>query len=165
MSDDSKSESQQPLNVGDPAPDFHLMASDNAECDLSDLKGEVVVLVFFSETFSEYTMEQVKMFAKLHRSLKSDHVNVIGVVTEPMTTIDTLVDEERVPFRILCDFDRVVVQEFGVLAQHIDGLTMVPQPSVFVINKRGIIIYRWVGQDHEIQPDIEEIAQVARAAL
>jgi peroxiredoxin Q/BCP len=165
MSDDSKSDNQQPLNVGDPAPDFRLKASDDTKCDLSDLVGEVVVLVFFSETFSDFTIDQIKMFAKLHRSLKSDNVQVIGIVTEPMTTIDTLVDEERVPFRVLCDFDRVVVQEFGVLAQHIDGLTMVPRPSVFVIDKGGIIIYRWLGEDHETQPDIEEITQVARAAL
>ncbi|MBD3159641.1 MAG: redoxin domain-containing protein [Candidatus Lokiarchaeota archaeon] len=164
MSENFEQDPEQPLHVGEEAPDFHLQASDCSEFDLSDMAGKVIVLVFLSETFSDYTEDQVHIFKKLHQALKRDNVGVVGIVTEPMATIDTFVDEENIPFRILCDFNREVVEKFGVLAEKMDGLRMVARPSVFVVDRNGTIIYRWIREEDESQPDIDKITEIARNA-
>ena len=43
---------QEPLKVGDPAPDFTLQASDGQTYSLSKLRGRTVVLAWFPKAFT-----------------------------------------------------------------------------------------------------------------
>jgi peroxiredoxin len=158
MDDLSPNEMKQPPQVGQKAPDFVLIDNDSQNFHLSEITDVPVILVFFSETLSDFSIQLAASFKKLHESLCSIGTVFLGIVAEPTPTLKTFIEEEGIPFRLLSDFDRKVSEEYGVLADSIDGLTLVAKPSVFVINSEGVLVYRWIGETHEILPNIEEVA-------
>ena len=63
--------------VGRPAPDFSWSADDGTKETLGDLKGKVVILVFWSPT-CEYCREELKTLESIHRDY-SEEVVIVGV--------------------------------------------------------------------------------------
>ena len=63
------------------------------------------------------------------------------------------------PFPLLSDFNREVVQEFGIAytpEQPFSGFWGMSKRSVFVLDRKSIVRYVWVTEDPLIAPDIEE---------
>jgi peroxiredoxin Q/BCP len=159
MDNRSQDEKKRPPQVGDKAPDFILPDSNCQDVHLSENRDVPIILVFFSETLSDYSIHQVAAFRSLHETLQNIGVLLFGIITEPIPTLLTFIEEEGIPFILLSDFDRLVSEEYGVLAESMDGLVYVAKPSVFVINKEGSIIYRWIGETHEVFPNLDDIAK------
>jgi glutaredoxin-dependent peroxiredoxin len=73
------------------------------------------------------------------------------------------------PFPLLSDLNREVVQAYGVMYtpdnRHREGFYGLAKRSVFVLDKQGIVRYAWIRDDALVQPDVEEVlAAVASIA-
>jgi peroxiredoxin len=63
----------------------------------------------------------------------------------------------ELPFPLLSDFNREVVQQFGIAYtpdQPYSGLWGMSRRSVFVLDREGIVRYAWVSDDPGVAPDI-----------
>lgn len=117
-----------PPLVGGPAPTFKLEAVDGQIIKLSDLKGQFVVLNFWS-TWCVPCVKEMPEFQKAHESLKTK-VQIIGInLGESKEKIDEFVQNNRLSFPILLDGYGNVSQEYGVI--HL--------PVTFFITPDGII--------------------------
>ncbi|MBV9357895.1 MAG: redoxin domain-containing protein [Chloroflexi bacterium] len=65
-----------------------------------------------------------------------------------------------IPFPLLSDFNRRVVNEFGIAYppdQPYSGFWGMSRRSVFVVDGGGIVRYAWVTDDPAVAPDVEEV--------
>jgi glutaredoxin-dependent peroxiredoxin len=65
-----------------------------------------------------------------------------------------------VQFPLLSDFNREVVQQFGIAYtedQPYSGFWGMSRRSIFVIDKDGTVRYAWVSDDPGVEPDIQKV--------
>ena len=62
-------------------------------------------------------------------------------------------------FPLLCDYTRKVVKAYGVSQPDFAGLIgyTAAQRSVFVLDREGTIVYKWIADNPGIEPDYGEI--------
>ena len=135
--------SQTGLKIGAPAPAFSGTMLDGSNFDLSEARGKVVVMTFWSTRCEICHVE----FPKLNRVIKSfDGKKVVFLSL-------TMDDETRVEaFLKNNDLDTgVLPNSFGTLLQYADrdknGNLDMGFPSYFVINGAGTIEFRSSGYD------------------
>lgn len=85
-------------------------------------------------------------------------MQIIGVANETREHIALLVEKMKIPFPLLPDEQLQVINSYGVLNPE-DGLA---RPSVFVIDRKGIIRYAHVGKDMFDRPTVDLILAQAR---
>lgn len=149
-----------PPEVGDFAPDFALPSTCGETVRLMSLANNPIVLFFLTDTFTFFSRGFSDLFEGIHESLSMMEVTVIGVSTEPVETLCTFAEDERVPYLLLSDFDRQVSIAYGTLAERIGALTMVTRAGVFVIDRKGRIVYRWIHDEDCEVPDIQKIVEL-----
>jgi peroxiredoxin len=66
-------------------------------------------------------------------------------------------------FPLLSDWDRTACAEYGVRYDVWKGHRGLAKRSVFVIDRGGIVRYRWVTDDAHVLPDLEEVLGAVRA--
>lgn len=70
------------------------------------------------------------------------------------------------PFPLLSDFNREIVQRFGIAyapEEARGGLWGFSRRSVYVIDQTSTIRYAWITEDTAIAPDIEEVIGAVEA--
>ncbi len=65
-------------------------------------------------------------------------------------------------FPLLNDYNRGVIRLCGVELKDFAGLKgySVAKRSVFVVDKNGLVVYRWVSEDPGIEPNCREIEEI-----
>ena len=69
-----------------------------------------------------------------------------------------------VDFPMLSDWDREVCSAYGVRYDVWKGHDGLAKRSVFVLDRDGVVRYRWVTDDASVQPDFDEVVQAAALA-
>ncbi len=69
------------------------------------------------------------------------------------------------PFPLLSDFERRAVEAFGVRRDDVPGYRGMPQRSVFIVDRSGIIRWAWERSDTQPMPDYDQlVAEACRIA-
>jgi len=66
------------------------------------------------------------------------------------------------PFELLADFERRLVEAFGVRREDVPGYSGMPQRSVFVMDPTGIVRWTWARSQDQPLPDFDEVIRVAK---
>jgi peroxiredoxin len=66
------------------------------------------------------------------------------------------------PFELLADFERRMVEAYGVRRDDVPGYSGMPQRSVFVVDSDGIIRWTWARSPSQPLPDFDEVVAAAR---
>ena len=69
-----------------------------------------------------------------------------------------------VDFPLVCDWDGAVAEAYGVRYDTWKEHRGVAKRSLFVIDRRGLIRYRWVTDDALVLPDLDELIEALRLA-
>ncbi len=103
-----------PPLVGGPAPVFKLEAMDGQILNLSDLKGQFVILNFWA-TWCVPCIKEMPEFQKAHQSL-NQKVKIIGInLAESKEKVDKYIKDHHINFTILLDDYGNVSQEYEVV--------------------------------------------------
>ncbi|MBS3795744.1 MAG: redoxin domain-containing protein [Candidatus Thorarchaeota archaeon] len=160
MSTGNETQEHGPPQEGQTAPDFVLPSTTSQEVHLLEYRGQCVVLVFFPQTFTNFSTMQIRQIIQFHVALQTLGAVVLGISVEPLEALRTFADQEEIPFPLLSDFEREVAKAYGVFEEELDGFRHVAKPSVFVLNKKQRILYRWVSDDLTKLPDFDQILGV-----
>lgn len=69
------------------------------------------------------------------------------------------------PFELLADFERTVVDAWGVMRTDVAGYRGMPTRSIFILDPAGVIRWTWVRSREEPLPDYDlVIAEAKRVA-
>lgn len=146
---------------GSTAPDFSLPSADfDRPVQLSDYRGEKVVLLFFPLAFTGgCTREMCSVSDDLEAYRKLD-ARVLGISVDAPPSQSAWKREEGIEIPLLSDFRREVIERYDVTSDDPEGLGKLARRSAFVIDREGTIRYSWETTDPSVLPDFNEIKSV-----
>jgi peroxiredoxin Q/BCP len=103
------------VDVGDPAPDFALQASDGKEYRLADYRGkQAVVLAWFPRAFTSGCTVECKSLAQNGERIRSYDVSYFMASTDPVDKNAAFAEDTGADFPLLSDPDGAVAKAYGV---------------------------------------------------
>jgi len=124
------------VRVGDPAPDFTLLAGTGESVSLSQFKGRSeVVLFFYPKDHSPVCTAEACSFRDSFDAFQSAGAEVIGVSADPVESHRLFAAQNRLPFRLLSDLDGSVRARYGVPRT----LGVIPGRVTYLIDSQGIV--------------------------
>lgn len=157
-------------DVGDPAPDFTVpMAGGEAYNDLTPfslsehLSEDPIVLAFFPAAFTSGCTTEMCTFRDAMPAFDDLNARVYGVSVDLPFAQNIWIQHEELNFPMLSDWNHEVIHAYDVVYPDMYGSIEVAQRAVFVIDRDGIVQYRWVREGDN--PDFEWLVEQVRAAV
>jgi peroxiredoxin len=128
----------EPLKVGDAAPDFELMDENKNVVKLRDLRGKKVVLLFYPMDFSPVcTQEHCSFGPELPQIQGGPDTVMFGVSCDSPFSHAAYMKQYNIPYALLSDPTRKMAKAYGMWAGE----------EPFNCTKRGTVV---IGKDGKI---------------
>jgi len=105
------------LKEGDEAPVFTASASGGGRVSLADYKSRNVILYFYPRDDTPGCTKEACAFRDHFAAFKKKGAVVLGVSTDPVKSHDKFVVKFKLPFTLLADEDKAIVEAYGVWGQ------------------------------------------------
>lgn len=66
------------------------------------------------------------------------------------------------PYPLLADFERTMVEAYGVRRDDVDGFKGMPNRSVFIVDSDGVIRWTWLRRQEQPLPDHDAVVGAAK---
>jgi peroxiredoxin len=156
------------LRTGQKVPEFSLPDTEGAVRSLGEFtKKGAVVLAFFPFAFSGVCDKEMCTFRDGFAGLASTGTQVVGVSVDSTFTLKAFAQTYNLQFPLLSDFGKKVTKLYGVLQDKwvAMGYRGVAKRSVFVIDQKGALRYKWVTDNPGNEPPYDEVMKaVAKLA-
>jgi peroxiredoxin len=147
------------IEVGAKAPDFTLPDQDRNPVTLSEqLKKGPVVLAFFPAAFSSVCTTEMCNFRDKSSALNEVKATVLGISVDSFFALKAWADAEKLNFPLLSDFNKTVIDQYGVTNPDMIGLKNIAKRAVFVIDPSGVVKHREVLEDARNEPDYAKVS-------
>lgn len=149
------------VDVGQAAPDFTLHGTDLKSRSLGEFSGQNVVLAFFPGAFTGVCTDEMCALRDRADQFNSLDAQVLGISVDPPFSQKAWSDANNLNFPLLSDFTRQVVNQYGVAFPNLAGMEgyVAANRAVFVVDKGGVVRYKWVAPQVTAEPDYDEIRQ------
>jgi peroxiredoxin len=148
------------LRIGQRVPDFSLPDADAHEKKLSEFlnKGNVV-LAFFPFAFSGTCDKEMCVFRDDMSKFARIGSQVVGISVDSVYTLKVFGETYNLQLPLLSDFNRKVSKAYDALHDvWVNyGYKGVSKRAVFVVDKKGILRYRWITDNPGEEPPYDEI--------
>jgi peroxiredoxin Q/BCP len=105
------------LKEGDPAPGFTVSTNGGGKVSLSDFKGQPVILYFYPKDDTPGCTKEACAFRDHWKDFKKKGAVVLGVSVDSVKSHDKFVEKFKLPFTLLADEDKKIVNDYGVWGQ------------------------------------------------
>lgn len=105
------------LREGDQAPAFTANTNGGGKISLADYKGQHVILYFYPKDDTPGCTKEACAFRDHFADFKKKGAVVFGVSTDPVKSHDKFVEKFKLPFTLLADEDKKIVEAYGVWGQ------------------------------------------------
>lgn len=145
------------LKEGNTAPDFSAATSGGGKISLADYKGRNVILYFYPKDDTPGCTKEACGFRDQYAEFTKRGAVVLGVSTDSVKSHDKFVEKFKLPFPLLADEDKKIVNAYGVwgeksfMGRKYDGTSRV----TFLIGPDGYIKKIWPN----VKPD-EHAAEI-----
>ena len=102
------------LKEGDKAPNFTADTSGGGRIPLSDLAGKNVILYFYPRDDTPGCTKEACAFRDSYQKFLDAGAVVLGVSTDQVKSHDKFVKKFHLPFTLLADPDKKIVEAYGV---------------------------------------------------
>jgi peroxiredoxin Q/BCP len=107
------------LKEGDIAPKFSAATNGSGKLSLTDLKGKNVILYFYPKDDTSGCTKEACGFRDEFAEFKKRGAVVLGVSPDSVKSHDKFVKKYQLPFTLLADEDKKIVNAYGVWGQKI----------------------------------------------
>jgi peroxiredoxin Q/BCP len=105
------------IDQGDRAPDFELPDQDGRSVQLSDFRGQPVVVYFYPKASTPGCTTQACGVRDQRSDYEQAGAVVLGISPDPVAKIKKFADEYNLDFPLLADEDHAVAETYGVWAE------------------------------------------------
>lgn len=153
-------------NIGEKAPEFELPDVDMKPHKLSDYRGKKTILAFFPAAESPVCTAEMCALRDSLDQLRDLGANVVGISVDGPFANKFFVQNRHLNFPVLSDYRRDVINRYGIVMKDLGPLKGydAAKRSVFILDKEGKVIYRWVSDNPLVEPDYNEIKSALQAA-
>jgi peroxiredoxin len=146
--------------IGEVAPEFTLYDSNAKETKLSSFlgKGKSVILAFFPGAFTGTCTTELCTFRDMFELANLNGLLVAVSVDSPFAN-RAFAEKYNLRFPLLSDFNKEVIQRYGVVWKNLSGLNgyVSANRAVFILDEKGKIKYKWVAPNPGVLPNFEEV--------
>lgn len=147
--------------VGSSAPGFTLYDADKKERQLSEflVKGKKTILAFYPGAFTSVCTQELCTFRDMFSDLQKMNAGLVGISVDAPFAQKAFSDQHKLNFPLLCDFDRKVTKEYGLIWNNLGGVRGydVANRAILVLNEEGKVVYSWTAPSPSVMPDFDEI--------
>lgn len=122
--------------IGEKAPDFNLINKNGTSVSLSSFKGKVVLLNFWAN-WCPTCKRELKSLNSLNKLYRDRDLVVLSIVVDNNSEVFETINNKQVDFDVLVDHDQSVSLSLYKIFMF---------PTTFIIDKNGIIVKRYFGQ-------------------
>ena len=106
------------LKEGDKAPDFSAeTSSGGGRVSLADFKEKNVVLYFYPKDDTPGCTKEACAFRDAYDKFRKKGAVVLGLSIDPVKSHDKFTEKFKLPFMLLSDPEKKIVQDYGVWGQ------------------------------------------------
>ena len=105
------------LKEGDAAPVFSAPTSGGGHASLADFKGKNVILYFYPRDDTPGCTKEACAFRDHYADFRKKGAVVLGVSIDPVKSHDKFIKKFELPFTLLADEDKKIVEAYGVWGQ------------------------------------------------
>ena len=159
-----KMDLQKMPRVGDLAPDFELPDDAGKMLRLSDLCLErVVLLLFYPADFGMICSIQMGELRDINEEFLAAGVMVLPLGTNSIRSHAAWKEAMRLPFPLLADEEAKVTREWNMACDDDDLLRNRACRGAFIIDRKGIVRYRWIPPTPHQGPDVPSLLRESTA--
>jgi peroxiredoxin Q/BCP len=146
------------LRIGDKAPDFEALSTDQRLVSLRDFAGKPLILYFFHKAFTPNCTVETRGFRDNYPELRALGFGLVGISTDGLDTQCAFASALDVSYPMLSDFDCSVSRAYGVLWPLIPFARRV----AYVLDRKHAVVGMF---RHEFQASkhLDEVLKFARA--
>lgn len=131
---------------GGKAPDFVIRDINNSPFNLSAFRGKVVILNFWA-TWCPSCRAEMPSLNNLYRELRDKGLEVLAVSADrSRSAVRDYISKNHLDIRVALDPENKVSRQFKVFSI----------PTTFLIDRTGIIIERYIGEEDWTSPEIKK---------
>lgn len=156
---------RQPVELGQPVPDFTLPASGGNEVSLSQFRGQKVVIYFYPKDMTTACTQEACDFRDNYSAISEQDAVVLGISGDPVKSHDRFVEKQSLPFLLLSDADHEICRMFGVwqlkkmYGREYEGIVR----STFLIDEEGRLVREWRGI--RVKGHVEKVLEAIREGV
>ncbi len=102
------------LKAGEVAPKFTAATNGGGKISLADFLGKNVILYFYPRDDTPGCTKEACAFRDQFADFKKRGAVILGVSTDPVKSHDKFVEKFKLPFTLLADEDKKIVEAYGV---------------------------------------------------
>lgn len=147
------------VEIGQKPPDFQLPDQDRKQQALKDFIGKKTVIAFFPGAFTSVCTREMCAFRDSMQALNRLNAQVVAISVNDPFTNKAFAEANKLQFPILSDYGRETVRKFNVFHEDFAGLKgyTAAKRSVFVLDDKGVVRYRWISEDPGKEPNYDEV--------
>jgi peroxiredoxin Q/BCP len=130
------------LVVGTKAPEFSLPDQDGVTRNLSDYRGQKVVLYFYPKDMTSGCTSQACSFAEMYPQFREKGAVILGVSRDSVASHKKFEEKYGLPFTLLSDPEKEVIQLYDVWKEKVNygKATMGVVRTTYLIDENGVIV-------------------------
>ena len=135
------------VTLGHSVDDFSAMATSGLQVQLSQLRGQQVVLYFYPKDSTPGCTTEGQDFRDLHEQFAAAETLVFGVSRDSLKSHENFKGKQCFPFELISDSDETLCQLFQVIKpKKLYGKEYIGiERSTFLIDKQGVLRQEWRG--------------------
>ncbi len=151
-------------DVGQKAPQFTMVNTDLKAVSLSEFAGKNIVLAFYPAAFTGVCQKEMCTFRDALNDFTSANTAVLGVSVDSPFANKEFAAKNGLNFPLLSDITRDVIKQYDVVFNDLAGVKgfTVAKRAVFVIDRQGIIRYKWVAPEPKVEPNYAEVTAAVK---
>jgi len=153
------------LSVGHKVPGFALPDPEKKTRTLEEFtQNGTVIIAFYPFAFSGVCDKEMCTFRDSFSTLSASGAQVVGISVDSVFTQRVFAQTYNIPFPLLSDFNKKAVRLYGVLQNPWVGFGYkgVAKRSVFVVDKKGILRYKWITDSPGNEPPYDEVMKAVQ---
>jgi peroxiredoxin len=157
--------------VGQPLPDFDLVADDESLVSASDLVGQPTLLMFVRGNWCPLCMAQIDEVAEIYQYLAEKGTRVVVVAAQGQSHTRELAARYEVPFMFCFDKDGAAANSLGIA--HIGGRPAglggdgedTIFPTVIITDAEGKVIFADQTDNYRVRPEPEVFLEIIETQI
>jgi peroxiredoxin len=147
------------VDVGDQAPEFKARNVQGMEINEADYRGRNnLVLFFYRNSRCQTCREEMTRLADKYDYIVQQDGEVIAISTDGIDVAKNMALDLHLPYNVISNPDGKIIKEYGVY----DNDTDTAYPTIFLIDKNGVVRYRKIIQGLDDLVPADEIVNKLR---
>lgn len=150
-------ESIQPLKVGEKVTDFELPNHNNESINLKQtLNNKPVVLIFYRAGWCPFCNIHLSEIQSIEDKIIKMGYQIIAISTDKADKLQETTEKNMLKYVLLSDPECVVAEKFGIAFWAGESWKL-PVPSLFIIDKTGVIKFEYSDPDYKHRISAEAV--------